>query len=130
MVFSGAWVEAPRCATTNVMRLILLVLRLALRHAAQDPDPDQQQHEQRRDRHTVRVAVQAGEQARHDDAVDERADDGAELPDQAVEAEHLAHPVGRRQAQEHEPIDHADTAEPGTQQRAGDQERDRSPGIR
>ena len=54
-----------------------------------------------------------------------RADDGAELPDQAVEAEHLADPVGRRQAQEHEPIDHADTAEPGTQQRAGDQEWDR-----
>src|SRR5688572_19630220 len=102
----------------------LSVLPLALRHAAQDPDPDHQQHEERADGYLVGSAAETAEQARDDDAVDERTDDGAELPDEPIEPKHLADASGRRQAQEHEPIDDADAAEPGAEQRSGEQERD------
>ena len=89
------------------------------------PDADQQEHEQRRDRDLVRAAVEACRAASATIvAVEDRADDGAELPDQAVQAEHLADALGRREAQEHEPIDDADAAQPGAEQRAGDEERD------
>ena len=102
----------------------VVALRLALRNAAQDGDPDEQQDEERRDRDLVRAAIEAVEQRRHDRAVHDRADDRAELPDQPVEAEHLADSVRRREAQQHEPINDADPAEPGAEQRAGEQERD------
>ena len=45
-------------------------------------------------------------------AIQDRPDDGGQLPDQPEQAEHLADAVRRRQAEEQEPIGHGDAAEP------------------
>src|SRR6185503_126271 len=131
-VFSGARRLAPRWATTNVTRQPpgggigpdLLVGRVAPRHPAQDRDADEEEDEQRGDRDLVGAAVEQSEHGRDDDSVDDGPNDGAELPDQPVQAEHLAHALWRAEAKEHEAVHHSDPTKPGAEQRAGNEERD------
>ena len=64
------------------------------------------------------------EQCRDDRAVEDRPEDGAELPDEPVQAEHLADALRWREPQQHQAVDDANATEARSEQRAGDQERD------